>query len=46
MNGHLDGFTDYDYGQLGTESDIRPPRSANASAAAEDAMNAMLRMML
>ena len=42
----IDGLTDYDYGQLGKESDIRPPRTAKATEAAEDAMNAMLRIIL
>ena len=43
MADQLDGYKDYKYKQLGKQTDIRPPRSANSSAAAEDAMNAMLK---
>ena len=41
-----DDFKRYHYSDLGTEKDIREPRTANASRAAEDAMDSMLNIIL
>ena len=42
----LEDLRRYKFSELGTETDIRKPRTANSSAAAEDAMDSMLNIIL